>query len=75
MGPTGELMFPLGLLSPDGARASFAEQTKRSEGRRRRFVLIETMSALEEIEAAVEGAREGDLPTAVTMSFDTISAR
>jgi methionine synthase I (cobalamin-dependent) len=28
MGPTGELMDPLGTLTPDGARESFAEQAR-----------------------------------------------
>lgn len=71
MGPTGELMDPLGLLTPDGARASFAEQAKALKAGGVDFVLIETMSALEEVQAAVEGAREAGLPAVVTMSFDT----
>ena len=71
MGPTGELMEPLGLLTPDGARASFAEQAKALKAGGVDFALIETMSALEEVQAAVEGAREAGLPAVVTMSFDT----
>jgi 5-methyltetrahydrofolate--homocysteine methyltransferase len=71
MGPTGELMEPLGTLTPAGARASFAEQTKALAAGGVDFALIETMSALEEAQAAVEGAREAGLPVAVTMSFDT----
>ncbi len=71
MGPTGELMEPLGLLTPDGARESFAEQARALKAGGVDFVLIETMSALEEVEAAVAGAREAGLPAVVTMSFDT----
>lgn len=71
MGPTGELMEPLGLLTPDGARASFAEQARALKAGGADFALIETMSALEEVQAAVEGAREAGLPAVVTMSFDT----
>jgi 5-methyltetrahydrofolate--homocysteine methyltransferase len=71
MGPTGELMDPLGLLTPDGARASFAEQAKALKAGGADFALIETMSALEEVQAAVEGARAAGLPAVVTMSFDT----
>ena len=71
MGPTGELMEPLGLLTPDGARASFAEQARSLKAGGADFALIETMSALEEVQAAVEGAREAGLPAVVTMSFDT----
>ena len=71
MGPTGELMEPLGLLTAEGARASFAEQAKALAAGGVDFALIETMSALEEVQAAVDGAREAGLPVAVTMSFDT----
>ena len=71
MGPTGELMEPLGLLTPEGARESFAEQARALKAGGVDFALIETMSALEEVQAAVEGAREAGLPVAVTMSFDT----
>lgn len=71
MGPTGELMEPLGLLTPDGARASFAEQARALKAGGADFALIETMSALEEVQAAVAGAGEAGLPAVVTMSFDT----
>jgi 5-methyltetrahydrofolate--homocysteine methyltransferase len=71
MGPTGELMEPLGLLTPDGARESYAEQARALKVGGVDFVLIETMSALEEVEAAVAGAKEAGLPAVVTMSFDT----
>jgi 5-methyltetrahydrofolate--homocysteine methyltransferase len=71
MGPTGELMEPLGALTPDGAREAFAEQARALKAGGVDFALVETMSALEEVQAAVEGAREAGLPVAVTMSFDT----
>jgi len=71
MGPTGELMDPLGLLTPDGARESFTEQARALKAGGVDFALVETMSALEEVQAAVEGARAAGLPVAVTMSFDT----
>jgi 5-methyltetrahydrofolate--homocysteine methyltransferase len=71
IGPTGELMGPLGLLTPDGARESFAEQARALKAGGVDFALVETMSALEEAQAAVEGAREAGLPIAVTMTFDT----
>jgi 5-methyltetrahydrofolate--homocysteine methyltransferase len=71
MGPTGELMEPLGTLRPEGARASFAEQARALRSGGVDFALIETMSALEEVQAAIKGAREGGLPVVVTLSFDT----
>jgi 5-methyltetrahydrofolate--homocysteine methyltransferase len=71
MGPTGELMEPLGLLTMDGARESFGEQARALKAGGVDFALIETMSALEEVQAAVDGAKEAGLPAVVTMSFDT----
>ena len=71
MGPTGELMEPLGLLTPDRARESFAEQARALKAGGVDYALVETMSALEEVQPAVAGARDAGLPVAVTMSFDT----
>jgi 5-methyltetrahydrofolate--homocysteine methyltransferase len=71
MGPTGELMEPLGLLTPQGALESFTEQARALKAGGADFALIETMSALEEVQAAVEGARAAGLAAVVTMSFDT----
>jgi 5-methyltetrahydrofolate--homocysteine methyltransferase len=71
IGPTGELMEPLGLLTPEDARQAFAEQARALKSGGVDFALVETMSALEEAQAAVEGVREAGLPVAVTMSFDT----
>jgi methionine synthase I (cobalamin-dependent) len=71
MGPTGELMDPLGTLTPDGARESFAEQARALKAGGADVALIETMSALEEVQAAVDGARQAGLTAIVTLSFDT----
>ena len=72
MGPTGEILFPLGTRTPDEARDAFAEQAAALAEGGVDFFLIETMSALEEVEAAVEGIRAASsLPIAVTMTFDT----
>lgn len=71
MGPTGELMEPLGLLTPSAALESFSEQAAALKAGGVDFALVETMSALEEVEQAVAGARSAGLPVAVTMSFDT----
>ncbi|MER2599662.1 MAG: betaine--homocysteine S-methyltransferase [Caldilineales bacterium] len=72
IGPTGELLEPLGPLTQAEARAAFAEQAVGLAAGGADFVLIETMSSLDEVQAAVEGAREGsDLPVVVTMTFDT----
>ncbi|NPA90338.1 MAG: betaine--homocysteine S-methyltransferase [Chloroflexi bacterium] len=74
MGPTGELLFPLGTLSFEEARDAFAEQAAALVEGGVDFLLVETMSALEEVQAAIEGIRQavGDqVPIAVTMTFDT----
>jgi 5-methyltetrahydrofolate--homocysteine methyltransferase len=72
IGPSGEMLAPLGILSTADARAAFAEQAAALAEGGVDFFLIETMSALEEVQAAVEGIRSvSDLPVAATMTFDT----
>ena len=57
---------------PEEAQAAFAEQAAALAEGGVDFFLIETMSALEEVEAAVAGIRSvSDLPIAATMTFDT----
>jgi len=72
MGPTGELLAPLGSLDAADAASAFAEQAQGLTEGGADVLWVETMSAMEEIEAAVQGARSvSDLPIAVTLSFDT----
>lgn len=73
IGPSGELIEPVGPLSMAEAEAMFAEQVRGLVAGGIDFILIETMSHLNEVEAAVNGVRQvdPDLPIAVTMSFDT----
>lgn len=72
VGPTGELIAPLGPLNAAAAVDAFAEQTAGLSAGGADIIWIETMSSLVEVEAAVVGARSScDLPIAVTMSFDT----
>lgn len=72
IGPTGELLQPLGNLEYECAISAFAQQATGLHKGGADLIWIETMSSLEEAEAAVLGAREScDLPIAVTMSFDT----
>ena len=73
LGPTGELLAPLGTMAPEQAQELFAEQlTALLEGGID-LVLVETLSDIGEAEAALAAAREvaPGLPVAVTMSFDT----
>ena len=72
IGPTGELFEPLGTLTAEAACAAFAEQAAALAEGGVDFFLIETMSALEEVQAAVDGIRSvSDLLVAATMTFDT----
>src|SRR5487761_396765 len=71
MGPTGEILEPLGPLSMADAQASFAEQAAALARGGADILWIETMSSAEETEAAIEGARATGLPIVTTLSFDT----
>ena len=72
IGPTGELLAPMGNMEFADARAAFAEQARGLVDGGVDLLWIETMSDLEEVRAAVEGVRAvSDLPVCATMSFDT----
>ncbi len=72
IGPTGDFLEPLGTLKRDQVREAFVEQV---EGLREGGVdglIIETMTALDELEVAITAARSagGGLPVLASMSFD-----
>ena len=73
LGPTGELLAPLGTMTREEAQALFAEQLMALVEGGIDLVLVETLSDLGEADAALAAAREvaPGLPVAVTMSFDT----
>ncbi len=73
VGPSGELMEPMGTLTMDDAKALFAEQIRGLVDGGVDAILIETMSDLGEVEAAVNAAHEvaPHLPVITTLSFDT----
>jgi 5-methyltetrahydrofolate--homocysteine methyltransferase len=72
MGPTGQLLEPMGELSYADAVAGFAEQAASLAAGGADAILIETMSDLNEAKAAVEGVRQStSLPIVVSFSFDT----
>lgn len=73
IGPTGELFEPLGALTTSTAFDAFKKQaTALAEGGVD-MLWVETMSATEEVDAAVNAAKTTGLPVAVTMTFDTAS--
>ncbi len=57
LGPTGELMAPLGTMDAAEAQAIFAEQLAGLRDGGIDLVLIETLSDLAEVEAAIAAAR------------------
>jgi methionine synthase I (cobalamin-dependent) len=71
IGPSGELFQPLGALTHDEAAAEFAKQAQALAEGGVDVLWIETMSAKEEVAAAVAGALTTGLPFVTTMSFDT----
>jgi 5-methyltetrahydrofolate--homocysteine methyltransferase len=75
MGPTGQLLKPLGEVTPEEMAAAYAEQAAGLLAGGADFLLIETMSDLGEARAAIEGARRvtrsSGVPIVCTFSFDT----
>ncbi len=73
IGPSGQIMAPLGTLEYDEAVDGFAEQARALVAGGVDVLWIETMSALEEIHAAIDGARRASpgTPIIATMTFDT----
>jgi len=71
VGPTGELLQPLGAMTYGEAVDAFAEQIEGLKAGGADVAWIETMSAPEEIRAAAEAAIRVGLPYTFTASFDT----
>ena len=73
IGPTGEIMAPLGTLEEGEATEVFAEQAAALIAGGVDLIWIETMSHLAEITAAIRGARQASptIPVIATMTFDT----
>src|SRR6056297_2930771 len=71
MGPTGEIMAPLGPLTESAAVEMFHEQAEGLRDGGADVLWVETISAPEEYRAAGEAARRAGMPWCGTMSFDT----
>ncbi len=73
MGPTGELLVPMGNMAYEQCRDAFAEQAQGLIEGGVDVLWVETMSDLNEVKAAIEGARSvsADIPICATMSYDT----
>ena len=71
MGPTGELIEPLGELNIEDCENAFFQQAQALVDAGADVLWIETMSAQDELEAAIRGAARTGYPVAATMSLDT----
>jgi 5-methyltetrahydrofolate--homocysteine methyltransferase len=71
VGPTGDLLAPLGPITEDEAFDIFVEQIEGLKEGGADVVWIETMSAPDEIRAAARAAGALGMPYTATASFDT----
>ncbi|QFT72789.1 betaine--homocysteine S-methyltransferase [Ruegeria sp. THAF33] len=71
VGPTGEIMEPVGSLSHAEAVEMFHEQAEALKEGGVDVLWVETISAPEEFRAAAEAFALTDMPWCGTMSFDT----
>ncbi len=71
VGPTGEIMVPMGQLTHAIAVEMFHEQAEGLKAGGADVLWVETISAPEEYAAAAEAFALADMPWCGTMSFDT----
>lgn len=71
MGPTGEILQPTGDLAVEDAVAAFTEQAQALKEAGVDVLWMETLSSVEETQAALLAAKAVDLPVVYTMSVDT----
>lgn len=73
MGPMGQFVEPLGILTFEEAVSVFEEQARALVAGGVDVLWIETMSDLEEVRAAVQGCQRGapEIPLVTTMTFDS----
>ena len=75
IGPSGEMLKPLGNLTPEQAYDIFAEQAEALAEGGADILFVETMMAVEEAESALRAVKEASgLPVAATMTFDKTEA-
>ena len=71
VGPTGDIMAPMGSLTHESAVEMFHEQAEALKDGGADVLWLETISAFEEYKAAAEGFALAGMPWCGTMSFDT----
>jgi 5-methyltetrahydrofolate--homocysteine methyltransferase len=70
IGPTGEIMAPMGSLTHELALEMFHEQAEALKEGGADVLWVETISAAEEFKAAAEAFARAGMPWCGTMSFD-----
>jgi 5-methyltetrahydrofolate--homocysteine methyltransferase len=71
IGPSGEFMAPLGIVSEEDMVQGFAEQARALAAGGADGIVVETMMDLAEAKAALRAAKEStSLPVAVTLTFN-----
>ncbi|SDE09370.1 betaine--homocysteine S-methyltransferase [Limimaricola pyoseonensis] len=71
VGPTGDIMAPMGSLTHELAVEMFHEQAEGLKAGGADVLWVETISAAEEFRAAAEAFEKAGMPWCGTMSFDT----
>lgn len=74
IGPSGDFLAPLGTLKPEELKDAFAQQAEALLSGGVDGLIIETMTALDEVRIAIEAAKSvaGNLPVFASMSFDKV---
>ncbi len=72
IGPSGEILEPLGNLKYELAVKAFGEQSLALAEGGVDMLWLETFSDIKELQAALEGSIQTGLPIVATMSFDTV---
>ena len=70
MGPTGQLIKPLGKLTVEEAEEAYTAQAAALAQGGVDYLWVETMSSVDEMTAAMKVAAKTGLPYVATMSFD-----
>ncbi|MEN8126211.1 MAG: homocysteine S-methyltransferase family protein [Planctomycetota bacterium] len=71
IGPCGDFLQPLGMIKPDELRTALADQAKGLLAGGVDGFIIETMTALDEIEVAIEAIKNvSDLSILVSLAYD-----
>ena len=70
VGPTGEFLTPLGLVTPEELTEAYEEQVVALADAGVDGFCVETMTAMEEAALAIAAAASTGLPVVATMTFD-----